>query len=692
MEKLKLHSPDLTQVNFEKLAQIFPNCVAESHDADGAVTRTIDFDQLRQELSEKTVEGPQERYQLNWPGKRQALLTANSPIAKTLRPCRQESVDFDTTKNLFIEGDNLDALKLMQETYLNKVKMIYIDPPYNTGSDLVYDDEFKADSSEYFTKSNQRDEAGNRMVANTESNGRFHSDWLSMMYPRLKLARSLLKDDGVIFISIDDNEIDNLKKLCDEVFGESNFVATMVWEKGRKNDAKLISVGHEYVVVFAKSLDLLRTQKTMWREEKPGAREIWEKYVELRSEHGESDNLIESGLQDWFASLSKSHPSKKWSRYKRIDANGPWRDRDISWPGDGGPRYDVIHPKTNKPCKVPESGWRFEESSMKMQIKLGLVEFREDESQPPFRKAHIRPIPAELEADVDFDDQDGEEDNNEEQFATQVRGSYFYKQSQVAVKFLRGLLGAKAFNNPKDHTELARLISYVTGNDPDAIIMDFFAGSASTGHAVFEVNLTDRGNRRFILVQLPQELDISKKEQKVSARFCDELGKPRNISEISKERLRRAGTKVKLDNAVNKGIDKLDIGFRVLKIDTSNMKEVFYTPDVVSQDLLSDQVNNIREDRTHEDLLFQVLIDWGVDLALSITKEVITDKVVYFVDGNALAACFEEGVSEEFFKLLAKRDPLRVVFRDAGFANDSVKINAVQIFNLISPTTEIKTI
>ncbi len=692
MEKLKLHSPNLTQVNFEKLVQIFPNCVAESYDADGALTRNIDFDQLRQELSGKTVEGPQERYQLNWPGKRQALLTANSSIAKTLRPRRQESVDFDTTKNLFIEGDNLDALKLLQETYLNKVKMIYIDPPYNTGSDLVYDDEFKADSSEYFAKSNQRDEAGNRLVANTESNGRFHSDWLSMMYPRLKLARTLLKDDGVIFISIDDNEIDNLKKLCGEVFGESNFVATMVWEKGRKNDAKLISVGHEYVVVFAKSLELLRTQKTMWREEKPGAREIWEKYVELRSEHGESENLIESGLQDWFASLSKSHPSKKWSRYKRIDANGPWRDRDISWPGDGGPRYDVIHPKTNKPCKVPESGWRFEESSMKMQIKLGLVEFREDESQPPFRKAHIRPIPAELEADVDFDEQDNEEDNSEEQFATQVRGSYFYKQSQVAVKFLRGLLGAKAFNNPKDHTELARLISYVTGNDPEAIIMDFFAGSASTGHAVFEVNQTDRGNRRFILVQLPQELDISKKEQKVSARFCDELGKPRNISEISKERLRRAGTKIKLDNAVNKGIDKLDIGFRVLKIDTSNMKEVFYTPDLVSQDLLSDQVNNIREDRTHEDLLFQVLLDWGVDLALSITKEVITDKNVYFVDGNALAACFEEGLSEEFFKLLAKRVPLRVVFRDAGFANDSVKINATQIFKLISPTTEIKTI
>ncbi|UUZ69089.1 hypothetical protein LP416_04970 [Polaromonas sp. P2-4] len=344
----------------------------------------------------------------------------------------------------------------------------------------------------------------------------------------------------MIFISIDDNEMENLKKLGDEIFGEANFIATVVWEKGRKNDAKLISVGHEYIVVFAKSLDVLRSQKTIWREEKPGAREIWEKYLELRTQHGDAEVFIESGLQDWFASLPKSHPSKKWSRYKRVDANGPWRDRDISWPGGDGPTYDVIHPKTGKPCKVPERGWIYASSDeMRRQIKLGLVEFREDESQPPFRKAHIRPIPAELEADVDLDEEAGDDEDSEEQFATQVRGSYFYKQSQVAVKFLRGLLGSKAFNNPKDHFELARLIAYVTANDPDSIVMDFFAGSASTGHAVFEVNQSDRGSRRFVLVQLPQELDISKKEQRVSAKFCDALGKPRNIAEISKERLRQ---------------------------------------------------------------------------------------------------------------------------------------------------------
>ena len=689
MEKLKLHSPDFTQDNITRLAELFPNCVTESRAEDGSLKRAIDFDQLRQELSTAIVEGPQERYQLNWPGKREALLTANAPVAKTLRPCREESVDFDTTQNLFIEGDNLDALKLLQETYLNKVKMIYIDPPYNTGNDFVYDDDFKADTETYLQRSNQKDDARNRMVANAESNGRFHSDWLTMMYPRLKLARNLLKDEGVILISIDDHEVENLKKLCDEIFGAANFIACMVWEKGRKNDAKLVSVGHEYILVFAKSLDVLRTQKTIWREEKPGAREIWEKYLELRAQYGSSVQLIESDLQGWFSSLPKSHPSKKWARYKRVDANGPWRDRDISWPGGGGPRYDVLHPQTGKPCKVPERGWIYASSDeMQRQIKLGLVEFREDDSQPPFRKAHIRPIPAEIEAEVDVEE--AEDDDGEEQFATQVRGSYFYKQSQVAVKFLRGLLGAKAFNNPKDHFELARLIAYVTANEPQAIVLDFFAGSASTGHAVFQVNQADGGRRRFVLVQLPEELDADKKEQKVAANYCDQLGKPRNISEIGKERIRRAGKKIKAENAIT--APDLDIGFRILKVDSSNMKDVYYAPDAVKQGDLLAQVDNIREDRTPEDLLFQVLLDWGVDLALPITQEVIAGKQVFFVDGNALAACFETGINEEFVKALAARYPLRAVFRDAGFGSDSVKINIEQIFKLISPTTEVKAI
>ena len=675
MEKLKLHTPNLTEENIEKLAVLFPNCVTETVDEKtGQPKRAIDFDQLRQELSDHIVEGPRERYHLDWPGKREALLAANAPIAKSLRPCHEESVDFDTTKNLFIEGDNLDALKLLQEIYLGKVKLIYIDPPYNTGSDLVYRDSFSVDTDSYLKDSNQKDEAGNRLSANSESNGRFHSDWLKMIYPRLRLSRNLLREDGVILISIDDNEVNNARKICDEVFGESNFIACMVWEKGRKNDAKLISVGHEYILIFGKSVAHLRETKTIWREEKPGAREIWDKYLELRKEHGETNNAIEIELQAWYAFLPKSHPSKKWSRYKRVDENGPWRDRDISWPGGGGPRYDVIHPATKKPCKVPESGWRFEESGMQRQIKLGLVEFREDHTEPPFRKAHIRPIPAEIEIETDI--LDGEDEESEEEFATQVRGSYFYKQSQVAVKFLRGLLGAKAFNNPKDHFELAKLIDYTTGKDPSAVILDFFAGSGSTGHAVMQLNQGDGGNRRFVLVQIPEVLDPARKEQKAAVKFCDEIKRPRTIAEITKERLRVAGSKARSGTDAAQDISELsfstsaasafDIGFRVLKIDTSNMKDVFYAPDAVKQDQLALHIDNIKEDRMPEDLLFQVLLGWGVDLALPIEQQKIAGKTVFFVDGNALAACFDPTISEDLVKELAKRKPLRAVFRDSS--------------------------
>ena len=690
MDNLKLHTPDFIEANIAKLAELFPNCVTETRDEKGELNKAIDFDLLKQELSTVVVEGSQERYQLNWPGKREALFTANAPIAKTLRPCREESVDFDTTQNLYIEGDNLDALKLLQETYLGKIKMIYIDPPYNTGKEFIYDDNFSENTDTYFQRSNQKDEVGNRMVANTETNGRFHSDWLSMMYPRLKLARNLLRDDGIVFISIDDNEQTNLKRLCDEVFGESNFIASMIWEKGRKNDAKLISVGHEYILIFAKSLDVIRNKKILWREEKPGAKEIWEKYIALRQLHGTNGLLIEEELQAWFSSLPKNNPSKKWSRYKRVDENGPWRDRDISWPGGGGPRYDVIHPKTNLPCKVPERGWIYASSEeMQRQIKLGLVEFREDHTQPPFRKAHIRPISVEVESEINFDEAD---ESDDEQMATQVRGTCFYKQSQVAVKFLRGLLGAKAFNNPKDHIELAKLIRYVTSDDTNAIVLDFFAGSASTGHAVLEANLADDGRRHYILVQIPEAVDFDKKDQKAAAKFCDQIGKPRNIAEIGKERIRRAGQKIKQDNADKPGIDKLDIGFRVLKIDSSNMKDVYYTPDQLKQGHLDQFTDNIKDDRTGEDLLFQVLLDWGVDLTLPITQEMIGGKTVLFVDGNALAACFDPDINEGFVKELATRHPLRVVFRDAGFVSDSVKINVEQVFKLISPTTEIKVI
>jgi adenine-specific DNA-methyltransferase len=473
MDKMKMRSPDLSQDNIAKIRALFPDCVTEAADRQGNVRLAVDFDQLRQLLSDQIVEGPQERYRLDWPGKREALLTANAPIAKTLRPARDESVNFDTTQNLFIEGDNLDALKLLQESYLGKVKLIYIDPPYNTGKDFIYRDKFTSVKAQYEQLTDQRDEEGSLLVANPETKGRFHSDWLTMIYARLKVARNLLAEDGLIFISIDDAEQAALKQLCAEVFGEKNFVAQLTWEKGRKNDAKFFSLGHEYMLVYARNQLVLRERGEIWREEKPGAKEIWDEFIRLRKNHGDDYAQMEKALSAWYSDLPKSHPSKKWSRYKRIDKNGPWRDRDISWPGGDGPRYDVPHPETKLPCAVPEAGWRYASSDeMQRQIKLGLVEFRADHTEPPFRKAHIRPIAEEVvELDEEAESDDGERDETE--FATQVRASVIYKQSQVAVKYLRKLMGGKVFSNPKDHEELAKLIDYATPRDRDAIVMDF---------------------------------------------------------------------------------------------------------------------------------------------------------------------------------------------------------------------------
>ena len=344
-------SPDLAAENVARLRALFPELVTEG--ADGVA---VNLDVLKQLVGDRAVTDAEEKYGLNWHGKRRARQLALTPSTGTLRPCPEDSVDWDTTQNLMIEGDNLEVLKLLQKSYAGKVKLIYIDPPYNTGKDFVYPDNFQDNIKNYLELTGQTGEGGKKLSSNTEASGRFHTDWLNMMYPRLKLALNLLRKDGVILISIDDHEIENLRRICNEVFGEENFVANMIWEKGRKNDAKLVSVGHEYVLIFAKSLGYLRETKTIWREEKPGAREIWGKYLELRRLHGDNISLIESDLQAWFSGLPKGDPSKKWSRYKRIDANGPWRDRDISWPGGGGPRYDVRHPKTGQPCKIPDSG------------------------------------------------------------------------------------------------------------------------------------------------------------------------------------------------------------------------------------------------------------------------------------------------------------------------------------------------
>ena len=624
MEKLKMHSPDFTQENIGKLAELFPNCVTESRAEDGTLKRTIDFDQLRQELSPAIVEGPQERYQLNWPGKREALLTANAPIAKTLRPSREESVDFDTTQNLFIEGDNLDALKLLQETYLNKVKMIYIDPPYNTGNDFIYEDDFAEDAEVYFERSNQKDEAGNRLVANTDANGRFHSDWLTMMYSRLKLARNLLRQDGVIFISIDDNEQANLKRLCDEIFGEDNFLTQIVWKKSYGGGAKSKHsvVLHEYILMYSK----------------------------LKESIGEIE-------------LPPNDDVLKYYKFKdsKFEQRGPFRKQPLST-NSMDERPNLRFPiKFGQHEIWPEKQWQWSQNRIEQAIQNDeLVFTQKPDGWTVDYKQYLK---------------------NEEGV---VRGSKLYSllegpYTQVGTAEIKDIFGdGKVFTFPKPSGLIRHIISCF---DRDTIVMDFFSGSAVTAHAAMALNAEDGGKRKFILVQLPEACDDKSEASKAGYQ---------TIAEIGKERIRRAGQKIKAENVIT--APDLDIGFRVLKIDSSNMKDVYYAPDAVKQGDLLAQVDNIREDRTPEDLLFQVLLDWGVDLALPITQEVIADKQVFFVDGNVLAACFETGINEEFVKALASRHSLRAVFRDAGYSSDNVKINIEQIFKLISPTTEVKSI
>lgn len=475
LERLAVQSPDVRVELLQRLKDAAPEAFTEGK---------LDIEVLTALLGDATDAGA-ERFTFTWAGKRDTIAMLQAPTRATLVPDRAASIDFDNAQHVFIEGENLEVLKVLYRSYFGRVKLIYIDPPYNTGEDFVYPDNFNDPLDHYMRITGQKTDDGDYESTKTDKAGRFHSSWLSMMYPRLSLARQLLKENGVILVSIDDHEVANLRRLMDEVYGEENFVAQMVWEKGRKNDAKLLSVGHEYILIYAKSIAALKAEKTIWREEKPGAKEIWEEYLRLRAIHGEDDKKIEADLSDWYKGLPKSHPSKKWSRYRRVDKNGPWRDRDISWPGGDGPDYDVLHPRTGIACKVPEAGWRYSDpAEMQRQIKLGLVEFRDDHSEPPFRKAHIRPISEEL---LEEETDETDESESGEEFASQVRSTYFYKQSQVSVKYLRKLMGAKVFDNPKDHEELARLFKYICGSEEHPIVLDFFAGSASSAEAVIRL-------------------------------------------------------------------------------------------------------------------------------------------------------------------------------------------------------------
>jgi len=680
MEKMKLHSPNLTQENIARIRELFPGCVTEVKDESGrmkdekdsafsphpsSLRYAVDFDQLRQELSESIVEGPQERYHLNWPGKREALLTANAPIAKTLRPCREESVDFDTTKHLFIEGDNLEALKLLQETYLGKVKMIYIDPPYNTGNDFIYEDDFAENTDEFLKRSNQKDEEGNRLVANTEANGRFHSDWLSMMYSRLKLARNLLNEDGIVIISIDENEHNNLVKLGGLIFGDENFCGEIVWKNSSKNDQKYVSIQHEYFVIFVKSK---QCNKGDWVEKKEGLDQIYQAFEGFKRKHGNDWDAIHADALEWYRGFPDSNPISSSKHYGWMDERGVYFPDNISGPNDGQYVYDVIHPITKIPCKMPSTGWRYPETTLLERIADNRVHFGKDHTTVPNNKTYLK--------------------DTEYQSLTSMR----FVDGRSASKRLQTLFGDKVFTNPKDEFLLKDLFKAMGVSQSD-IVLDFFAGSASTINAVFELNKQTGSKCSCVLVQLPEDLHEMAKTAKGSAKkvtqnaidYLRRKGLPQNISEIAKERIRLVGEKYKEEWDG-------DIGFRVLKVDSSNMADVYYTPDAIDQGQLKIFTDNIKPDRKSEDLLFQVLLDWGVDLSLPIRKETIQGKTVFFVDENALVACFDTGVNEDLVKELAGFEPLRVVFRDSGFVSDAVKINVEQIFKQMSPGTDVKSI
>ncbi|WP_202976017.1 site-specific DNA-methyltransferase [Rothia uropygialis] len=652
MDKHKMHSPGLTQRNVDAIEELFPTAVTETIGPDGDPVRAVDFDLLRQELSDHIVEGPQERYHLDWPGKRAAAFAANAPIAKTLRPVREESVDFDTTQNLFIEGDNLDALKLLQEPYLGKVKLIYIDPPYNTGNDFVYEDDFAESNVNYLARSGQKSESGDRFVANTEANGRFHSDWLSMMYSRLKLARGLLTDDGVIIASIGDQEHANLRLLLDQVLGSENFIANVTWQGTGKNDARYTAGGVDYMLIYAKNERLLRSLDTRWKEPKPGideveavARRAWQ---QSGGDPARATTIFRSGVRAIKADLEPAV-----FRYDQIDDEGRvFQATDITSPN---PRpnlmYEMTHPESGKTVRTPRNGWRYSRDTMDELIAQGRVLFGPDETTSPRIKKFLA------------------EQSNRVPYPT------FTQSRMPGTKKLDDLLRADVFDYPKDTAVLARWFGAITRDNPDAVILDFFAGSGSTGHAVMDLNAADGGRRRYILVQLGEAVDHPDYD---------------SIADIARERLRRAGAQVTQEGGLL-GSD-LDVGFRSLHIATTNMADTRVTADDLVQYALVEAIGSVKPDRTDEDLLFQVLLDWGLDLAEPIAVEEVAGQRIFSVADDALIASLSGEVTDAVVQEIARRHPLRAVFLDAGFASDAARINAEQIFREVSPATEMRAI
>ena len=543
--------------------------------------------------------------------------------------------------------------------------MIYIDPPYNTGNDFLYRDDFAMSSDEYSEESGATDDAGNRMFKNTDTNGRFHSDWCSMIYSRLLLSRNLLTSDGVIFISIDENEVNTLKAICDEVFGASNFIAELIWSAGRKNDSKYISVSHEYILCYFKDALWVKEHKILWREKKQGLSDIYAEYEHLKQIYGNDCGLIEKELRKWYKALADGHPAKDHSHYNKVDERGIFFASDISWPGGGGPKYEVLHPTTHKPVRIPSRGWITNKETMQRWIEEGRVNFGADESFVPTIKSYL------------------------EEHEYGVPYSVFYQDGRAASKRLAALMGDKVFENPKDEEIIQRIIQFC-GTDDGDIILDFFSGSATTAHAMFLADAEQNKHRKFILVQLPETIDpqkeASEKAKKVAqnaVNLLDSIGAAHNICEIGKERIRRAGDKIKSESPMT--TQDLDIGFRVLKLDDTNMKDVYYAPDDYDQGMIAALESNIKDDRTDLDLLFGCLIDWGLPLSLPYKSEQLGGCTVHTYNDGDLIACFDANIPESVVKEIAQRKPLRAVFRDFGFASSPEKINVFEIFKLYMP-------
>lgn len=664
MNHMKFESPDMTAQNIDRIAALFPNCVTEMPDENGKIKRAINFELLKQMLSPDVVDGD-EAYEFTWVGKKAAIVEANKPIRKTLRPCVAESKDWDTTENLYIEGDNLEVLKLLQESYLGKVKMIYIDPPYNTGNDFIYADDFMRSQEEENAQMGMYDEDENRLFKNTDTNGRFHSDWCSMIYSRLLLSRNLLTSDGVIFISIDENEVNTLKAICDEVFGASNFVAELIWSAGRKNDSKYISVSHEYILCYFKDALWVKEHKILWREKKQGLSEIYAEYERLKKLHGDDCTAIEKSLKAWYKALPDGHPAKDHSHYNKVDDRGIFFASDISWPGGGGPKYEVLHPVTHKPVRIPSRGWITNKETLQRWVGEGRVNFGADESFVPTIKSYL------------------------EEHEYGVPYSVFYQDGRAASKRLAVLMGDKVFENPKDEEIIQRIIQFC-GTDDGDIVLDFFSGSATTAHAMFLADAEQNKHRKFILVQLPEKIDpqkeASEKARKVAqnaVNLLDSIGTAHNICEIGKERIRRAGDKIKSESPLT--TQDLDIGFRVLKLDDTNMKDVYYAPDDYDQGMIAALESNIKDDRTDLDLLFGCLLEWGLPLSLPYKSEQLGGCTVHTYNDGDLIACFDANIPESVVKEIAQRKPLRAVFRDSGFASSPEKINVFEIFKLYMP-------